>query len=119
MAGGLPFSLDRFMFVLPAIFLPLLFGLAFFHLYQIPKKILSGELTLPGKNRRSLLIGTIVAYIVLLIYTLALSANLVQALFFTENNFAAYLSLFYYVIAYPFIYFCAAWIFYHGLNRRV
>ena len=107
------------MFVLPVIIFPLVFGLAIFRLYQIPKELFSGELRLPARYCTILFIATVCAYFVLLIYTVLLIASLVLALFFAENIASAYLSLIIYVAAYPFVYIGVAWIFYYGLSRRV
>ena len=107
------------MFVLPVIIFPLVFGLAIFRLYQIPKKLLSGELRLPARYCTILFIATVCAYFVLLIYTVLLITSLVLALFFAENLASAYFSLIIYVAAYPFVYIGVAWIFYYGFSRRV
>lgn len=107
------------MFVLPALILPLVFGLAIFRLYQIPKKLLSGELRLPARQRITLLMATVCAYFVLLIYTISLISSLIIVIFFSENSVSAYLSLLIYVAVYPLVYIGVAWIFYHGLNHRV
>lgn len=106
------------MFVLPAIIFPLVFGLAIFRLYQIPKKLLSGELQLPARHRTLLFTATVCAYFVLLIYTALLIISLVLALLFSENSAAAYFSLLIYVAAYPLVYIGVAWVFYYGFSRR-
>lgn len=104
------------MLLLPALLAPLVFGLAIFRLYQIPRKLWSGELRLPDRRHIVLLVATVGAYLALLGHTLALSATLVRALFLTENRMSAYLPLLIYVAAYPFVYFGAAWVFYYGLK---
>jgi hypothetical protein len=106
------------MFVLPALILPLVFGLAIYRLYQIPRRLWLGELRLPGKQRAYLSTATVAAYLALLSYTIGLGAALVQALFVTENRMPAYLSLVVYMAAYPLVYVGAAWVFYYGLKSR-
>lgn len=104
------------MFVLPALILPLVFGLAIYRLYQIPRRLWAGELTLPGKQRAALSAATIAAYLVLLSYTIWLGIALVHALFVTDNRMPAYLSLAFYIAVYLLVYVGAAWVFYHGLK---
>jgi hypothetical protein len=104
------------MFVLPALILPLVFGLAIYRLYQIPRRLWLGELRLPGKQRVYLSTVTVTAYLALLSYTIALGAALVQVFFVTENRMPAYLSLVVYMAAYPLVYVGAAWVFYYGLK---
>ena len=106
------------MFLLPTLFLPLVFGLAVFRLYQIPRKLWAGALRLPGRPRIILWMATVGAYLALLCYTIALSTALVRAVFFAENRLSAYLSLVIYVAAYPLVYFAAAWVFYYGLTAE-
>jgi hypothetical protein len=104
------------MFVLPAIVLPFIFILAVYRLYQIPTKLLSGELQVPAHRRILLSVADLAAYLMLLGYTVALSVGLVHAIFFAADHLSAYLSLAVYVFAYPLVYMAAAWIFYYGLK---
>lgn len=104
------------MFILPALVLPLVLGLAIVRLYRIPRQLWSGALVLPGRRRIVLHAATITAYAVLLVYTLALGVALMQALLFAEGRLSAYLALLAYVAAYPLVYMGAAWVFYHGLK---
>lgn len=104
------------MFLLPTLLLPLAFGLAVFRLYQIPCQLWSGALRLPGRHCPLLWAATVGAYLVLLCYTVALSVALIWALFFVEDRLSAYLSLLFYIAAYPLVYFGAAWVFYYGLQ---
>jgi hypothetical protein len=106
------------MFVLPALILPLVFGLAIYRLYQIPHRLWLGELRLPGKKRVYLSTVTITAYLALLSYTIGLGAAVIQTICFTENRMPAYLSLVVYMAVYPLIYIGAAWVFYYGLKPR-
>lgn len=104
------------MFILPALVIPLVLGLALVRLYRIPRQLRSGALVLPGRRRIVLHMATIAAYAVLLVYTVALGVALTQALFFAEGRLSAYLGLLAYVAAYPLVYMGAAWVFYHGLQ---
>ncbi|MGP1685026.1 MAG: hypothetical protein ACTS8S_22105 [Giesbergeria sp.] len=104
------------MFVLPALILPLVFGLAVFRLYQIPRKLWVGALRLPDQHRQFWLAAAVGAYLVLLCYTVALISALGLAFFAAENQISVYLSLLIYVAVYPVVYFAAAWVFYHGLK---
>ena len=104
------------MFVLPALILPLIFGLAITRLYQIPRKLWLGELQLAGKQQIYLSTVTIAAYLALFSYTALLGAALFQAVFIAENRLNAYLSVAVYVGAYPLVYIAAAWVFYYGLK---
>ena len=88
------------MFVLPALILPLIFGLAITRLYQIPRKLWLGELQLAGKQQIYLSTVTIAAYLALFSYTALLGAALFQAVFIAENRLNAYLSVAVYVGAY-------------------
>ena len=104
------------MFLLPMLLLPLVLGLAVYRLYQIPRKLWSGALRLPGRHRPFLGAATVGAYLVLLCCTVALSTALIRALLLAENRLSAYLSLLLYIAAYPLVYFGAAWVFYYGLQ---
>lgn len=104
------------MFLLPALFLPLVFGLAIHRLYEIPQKLWRGELQLPGRQRALLYVVTMAAYLALLGYTIALGIALAQALLVAEDLLSAYLALLRYVAGYPLVYFVAAWVFYYGLR---
>lgn len=104
------------MFVLPTLIFPLVFGLAIYRLYKIPRKLWSGELRLPGTQHIVLLSATAGAYLVLLVYTIALATLFLRTLFLSDDQGSAYLALFAYLAAYPFVYFGAAWIFYYGLG---
>jgi len=104
------------MFLLPALFLPLVFGLAIHRLYEIPQKLWRGELRLPGRQRIFLHAATIGAYGVLLGYTVALGIALAHALLAAQDRLSAYLALLGYMAAYPLVYFLAAWAFYYGLQ---
>ena len=104
------------MFVLPALSLPLVFGLAITRLYQIPHKLWLGELRLAGKQQIYLTTATVAAYLALFSYTVLLGAALFQAVFVAESRLHAYLSVAVYVGAYPLVYIAAAWVFYYGLK---
>ena len=104
------------MFVLPALILPLVFALAVFRLYQIPRRLCSKELRLPGVRRPVLSAVTIAAYLALFAYTVGLGAALGHALLVADNRMAEHLHLLLYVIAYPVVYFLSAWVFYYGLK---
>ena len=104
------------MFVLPALILPLVLGLAVFRLYQVPRRLWAGELRLPGRKRLLLHIATITAYLVLMAYTVALSLALARAILVAGDRLSAYGALLAYMAAYPLVYFGVAWIFYHGLK---
>ena len=106
------------MFVLPVLILPLVFGLAIYRLYQIPRRLWLGDLRLPGKQRPYLSTATVAAYLALLIYTIALGAALLQATFVPQNHIPVYLSLVACVLAYPVVYMGAAWVFYYGLKPK-
>ncbi len=104
------------MFVLPAMIFPFVFALAIFRLYQIPRRLLAGELQVPAQHRVLLSVGSGMAYMVLLGYTLALSAMLIHAIFLAEDRLSTYLSVLAYTLAYPVVYVAAAWVFYYGLK---
>jgi Mg2+/citrate symporter len=104
------------MFVLPIIIFPFVFVLAVFRLYNIPRRLLSGELQVPARHRVWLSVATAAAYLMLLGYTVALSAALVRAIFMAEESLAAYWPLVVYVLGYPVGYLVSAWVFYYGLK---
>lgn len=103
------------MFALPALILPLVFGLAIHRLYQIPRRLASGELRPPARHRLPWSIAGVVAYLALLAYTAFLGASLVRMLFIGGGRWPAYFSLLGYVVAYPAVYIAAAWVFYHAV----
>ncbi len=104
------------MFVLPTLILPLVFAIAVFRLYDIPRQLWQGKLRLPGGQRIVLHAATISAYAALLGYTLALGIALTHALLAAQDRSSAYLALLGYMAVYPLVYFFAAWIFYYGLQ---
>lgn len=104
------------MFLLPALLVLLVFGLAIFRLVQIPRRLWSGELRLAGARWSALRAATVVAYGVLLACTVALGAALLRTLLWSGEDGAAYLSLLGYFAAYPLVYVAAAWIFFYGLR---
>ena len=103
------------MFVLPALILPLVFGLAIYRLYQIPRRLSSGALRLPARRRSTWLLAGALAYFGLLACTVFLGFALVHLLFVEGDRLPAYLSLLAYLAAYPFAYVAAAWVFYYAL----
>lgn len=105
------------MFILPALVVPLVFGLAIHRLCTIPRRLWRAELRLPGRQRPLLHLATLVAYAALLGYTAALGIALVHALVAAQDRLPAYMALLGYMAAYPLIYFLTAWVFYYGLQR--
>ncbi|MBH2010693.1 MAG: hypothetical protein I8H71_13400 [Xanthomonadaceae bacterium] len=106
------------MFVIPALLIPLVFGLAVFRLYQIPRRLWLGQLRFPGRQRVVLQMATIAAYVGLLSYTIVLASLLTQALWFAQNRLSAFVELVVYMAAYPLVYLAAAWIFYYGFKPQ-
>lgn len=104
------------MLVLPALILPLVFAAAIYRIFQIPRRILLGELRLPGTERICLTVATVISYFVLLTYTVALGIAVIRVALMEENRAPAYLSLLGYMAAYPLVYIGAAWVFYYGLR---
>ena len=106
------------MFILPILLVPLVFGLAIHRLVDIPRQLSRGTLRLPGRRHVVLHAATIAAYAVLLGYTVALGLALVHALVAAQDRATAYLALLGYVVAYPVVYFLAAWVFFYGLRPK-
>lgn len=104
------------MFVLPLLIFPLVFGLAMYRLYQVPRKLLRGELRFPVECHVGMKVAVAAAYLTLLACTVALCAAGVQAAVFAENSLDAFGSLVVHVAAYPVVYVCVAWVFFHGLK---
>lgn len=104
------------MIVLPALLVPLVFCMALYRLYQIPRRLLRGELHLPGRRRLLLHVATVAAYGVLLCSTVALVAVLAHTFWVAGHGLSAYWELAAYLAAYPFVYMGAAWVFYYGFK---
>lgn len=104
------------MFLLPAFLVLLVFGLAVYRLVQIPRKLWSGDLRLAGTRFSALRVATVVAYLLLLVCTIALGTALLRTLLWNGGDVAAYLSLLGYLAAYPLVYVAAAWVFFYGLK---
>ena len=104
------------MFVVPAVLLPLILAMALVRLYRIPRQLWRGEFRLPGKRRPLLHAATVLAYLVLLGWTLMLVSALVHALLRAGEGWGAFLALWGYAAAYPLVYLGAAWVFYYGLR---
>jgi len=103
------------MFVLPALVLPLVFGLAIYRLYQVPRRLASGELRPPAARRVLWSVAGAFAYAALLAYTLFLGASLARLVLISGSRLSAYFSLLGYVAVYPIVYVGAAWVFYYAL----
>lgn len=103
------------MFLLPALLLPLVLGLAVYRLYQIPRRLMSGELKVQPRRRWLWLAAAAVAYGGLLICTLALIGALIDVLVAEGNRLEAYRSVVGYLLGYPVAYVAAAWTFHYAL----
>lgn len=103
------------MFVLPALVLPLVFGLAIYRLYQVPRRLASGELRPPAARRLLWSAAGAFAYLALLGYTLFLGLSLARLALVSGSRLSAYFSLLGYVAVYPVVYVAAAWVFYYAL----
>lgn len=106
------------MFLLPLICLPFVFILAFNRLIRIPLALWRGELQVPARRRRMLMLAGTAAYLLLLGYTVGLLVALCDAMFIAADTTAAWLHLAWYMAAYPLVYMAAAWIFYYALKGR-
>jgi hypothetical protein len=102
--------------VLPALLVPLVFCMALYRLYQIPRRLWRGELALPGRQRLLLHLATVAAYGVLLCSTIALAVVLAHTFLVAGHGLSAYWELAAYLAAYPLVYMGAAWVFYYGFR---
>jgi len=106
------------MFLLPLIFLPFILILAVRRLIQIPIALHRGDLHFPAHRRRLLALVSAAGYLLLLIYTVALSVAIFRAALTEPNTVAAWMALAAYIAAYPLIYLMVAWVFHHTLKKR-
>ncbi len=104
------------MILLPALLVPIVFCMALVRLYRIPARLARGQLHLPGRARHGLLLLTVLAYAVLLGWTVGLAGALLHALLSAAEPLRAVLALWGWMLAYPMVYFLAAWVFFHGLK---
>ncbi|GAA3997942.1 hypothetical protein GCM10022279_22050 [Comamonas faecalis] len=106
------------MFILPLLLFPLILALSVGRLLRIARQLRSGALQCVSARARPVLwAATMCAYAALLLYTVALCLAVVRVLWVGPLTLAAFASLLAWVLAYPLVYFVAAWIFYYGLRR--
>ena len=103
------------MFLIPAIVLPFVFFLAIRRLYRIPRGLALGELGFPIHRRLLWRVSGTVAYVGLLAYTVFVLVFLVRLLLANSSSARLYVEVAAYVIAYPFVYLAAAWVFFYAL----
>jgi hypothetical protein len=106
------------MFLLPLIFLPFIFFMAINRLIRIPVALRRGELHVPVRRHRMLVVAGTGAYLLLLAYTASLFVAICKVILFAPDVLAAWLHLVGYVAAYPLVYLAAAWVFYYALKKR-
>ena len=103
-------------FVPPLILLPFLIGLAIYRLYQIARRLRSGQLQFSPRHRPYLPLATGCAYLTLLGYTLGLVVAIAHIALNASFSIAALAPVLYAVVAYPLVYVGAEWIFYYGVK---
>ncbi|MBI5258548.1 MAG: hypothetical protein HY855_18725 [Burkholderiales bacterium] len=106
------------MFVVPAIALPFVLGLALFRLYQIPRQLWSGDLRFAAKGGAGLRVAVVLAWLVLLGTTLLLVGSVIQSIVTADHEAANHVFVLACVAGYPIVYIGTAWVFYHGLEKR-
>lgn len=104
------------MILLPALLVPIVFCMALVRLYRIPARLARGQLHLPDRGRWGLWLLTVLAYAVLLGWTIGLASALIHALLSTPEPLRAVLALWGWMLAYPAVYFLTAWVFFYGLK---
>jgi hypothetical protein len=103
-------------FVPPLILLPFLIGLAIYRLYQLPRRLRSGQLRFSPRHRPFLPLFTTAAYLTLLAYTSGLLVAIARTVLNANFSIPGLAPELYAVAAYPFVYLGAEWVFYHGLK---
>ena len=103
------------MILLPLFLVSVVFCMALVRLYRIPTRLLRGELRAP-EHRWGLRLATVLAYALLLGWTLGLAAALGRAALAPEP-LQAVLELWGWMLAYPVVYFLTAWVFFYGLQQ--
>ena len=104
------------MFVPPLILLPFLIGLAIYRLYQLPRRLWSGRLRFSPRHRPFLPLLTTAAYLTLLAYTIGLLVALARTALSARFSIPGLAPELYAVVAYPFVYLGAEWVFYYGVK---
>ena len=106
------------MFLLPILIFPVVLALALRRLVGIAWQLAHGRLRLTNRRRALWVPAAVLAYAGLLGYSLALLVALGHACFMATDKLPAYLALAGYVLAYPLVYFAAAWVFYYAFQRE-
>lgn len=104
------------MILLPALLVPIVFCMALVRLYRIPARLARGQLHLPGRRRWGLWLLTVLAYALLLGWTVGLAGALLHALLSATEPLRAVLALWGWMLGYPVVYFLTAWVFFYGLK---
>lgn len=104
------------MFVPPFVLLPFLVGLAIYRLYQLGRRLWSGKLQFSPRHRPYLPLVTCGAYVTLLGYTIGLVVAVARIALNASFSTSALAPVAYAVVAYPFVYVGAEWIFYYGVK---
>lgn len=107
---------DNPMFLLPVLIFPFVLALALRRLVGTGWQLAHGRLRLADRRRALWAPAAALAYAALLGYSLALLAALGHALFMVTDRLPAYAALAGYVLAYPLVYFFAAWVFYYAFQ---
>ncbi|GEM_PF-3533699 len=97
--------------------LPLVFALALRRLVGIPRQMACGSLRLAQGRRALRGAAAAAAYLTLLGYSAGLALALAHAVVVAADRTAAWLALAGWVLGYPLVYFCAAWVFFHAFER--
>lgn len=104
------------MFVPPLIVLPFLIGLAIYRLYQLGRRLWSGQLQFSRRHRPYLQLVTCSAYVTLLGYTIGLIVAIARIALNASFSTSALAPILYAVLAYPLVYVGAEWVFYYGVK---
>ncbi|WP_405124782.1 hypothetical protein [Pulveribacter suum] len=98
--------------------MPFVLALALRRLIGIAWQLAHGRLRFASSRRALWVPAAALAYAGLLGYSLALFAALGHALFLATDRLPACLALAGYALAYPLVYFAAAWVFYYAFQRE-
>jgi len=105
------------LFFLPALLIPLAFVFACVRLCIIPVNLRAGRSRLKAEPTAASSVGFYLAYLGLLVYSLALAAFAGRVVFTVGLSTSQFGEAFVFLAAYPLACVAAEWFFYHGLTR--
>lgn len=100
------------------LFLPAVFAMASYRLYQLPRDVLAGTKWLNSKNRLVYGLASVSTYLTLGAYTVYLVYAIVTVVAAWPVSFTELLSTASVVLGFPFVYLAYEWVYFYAIAPR-